>query len=109
MNNLVVSLVVTTKNEAQVLERLLKSLKSQSYLDIEIIVVDNNSTDKTKEIALKYTNLVFSFGPERSSQRNFGAKKATGKYLLFLDADMELEKEVVAECVNLAKAEKLGG
>ena len=65
--------------------------------------MDNNSVDKTKEIARRYTDRVFNFGPERSAQRNFGAKKSGGDYLLFLDADMELEPQVVEECVKVVE------
>jgi len=64
-----------------VIEDLLKSIKKQSYSPIETIIVDNSSIDKTVEIAKKYTKYVFTKGPERSSQRNYGAKKAKGKYL----------------------------
>lgn len=109
MNTNLVSIIITTKNEEEVLERLLKSIKSQTFSRIEIIVVDNNSNDNTKKIAKKYTNNVFNKGPERSAQRNFGAKKAVGKYLLVLDADMELTPNVVSECVaEFEKHKKVG-
>lgn len=65
----------------------------------EIIVVDNNSIDETKQVAKKYANKVFNLGPERSAQRNFGAKNAKGQYLFFLDADMRLSRNVIRECV----------
>lgn len=98
----VVSVVVTTKNEAKSIENCLRSIKKQTYPQekVEIIVVDNNSTDRTMEIAKKYTNRVFNKSPERSAQRNFGVEKARGKYILYLDADMTLSKKVVEECVN---------
>jgi glycosyltransferase involved in cell wall biosynthesis len=95
-----VTAVITTRNEEIVLPTLLESLKLQSYPNIEVIVVDNNSTDKTTAIARKYTTKVFQKGPERSVQRNYGAEKSRGKYLLFLDADMELSPNVIQECVN---------
>ena len=60
-----VSIVITTRNSAQTLCTLLKSIKGQSYKSIEIIVVDNDSTDKTKEIAYRYTRKVYDKGPER--------------------------------------------
>lgn len=94
-----VSIIVTTKNESKNIVRLLTSLKKQTYANIEIIIVDNNSTDDTKALAKSYGN-VYNQGPERSAQRNFGARKATGTYLLFLDADMELTPNVVASCVQ---------
>lgn len=99
--NGLVSVIVTTKNEEDVISRLLKSIKGQSYKRIETIVVDNNSSDRTVEIARRFTNKVFNYGPERSAQRNFGAKKAGGEYSLFLDADMELTKRVVEDCVTV--------
>lgn len=95
-----VSVIVTTKNEQAVIKRLLTSVSAQSYSKIEIIVVDNRSSDKTRLIAKKFTPNVFIAGPERSAQRNFGAKKAKGDYIFFLDADMELTAKVVEMCLK---------
>lgn len=105
----VVSVIITTKNEQDVIENLLKSLKNQTYKKLEIILVDNNSSDLTVKIAKKYGIKVFTFGPERSTQRNFGAKKSKGKYLLFLDADMELSPSVIKECVKVAQEDQVSG
>lgn len=101
-----VSIIITTRNEEEVIERLLSSIKKQNYLQAEIILVDNNSVDKTKEIASKFTSRIYNFGPERSAQRNFGAKIAKGEYLLFLDADMQLSKNVIGECMGVAGGDK---
>jgi len=103
----IVSVIITTKNEENNIENCLKSVKRQTYPQdrIEIIVVDNDSTDRTKEIARKYGK-VYNKGPERSAQRNFGVKKSKGKYILYLDADMMLSEKVVEECVE--KCEKQG-
>lgn len=83
-----VSVIITTKNEEKNIASCLESIKNQTYPQekIEIIVVDNDSIDKTKEIALKYTDKVYNFGPERSAQRNFGVRQAKGKYILYLDS-----------------------
>lgn len=99
MKNPLVSVIVTTKNEEGNIGRLLKSIKKQSYKNLEIIVVDNNSADQTKEISLKFTPNVFNKGPERSAQRNYGVLKANGEYVVILDADMELTKDVVKSCL----------
>jgi len=58
----VVSVIVTTRNEEHNIANCLESIKAQTYPQdkIEIIVVDNNSLDKTKEIALKYTNKIYN-------------------------------------------------
>lgn len=97
-----VSVIIPTKNEEKAIERCLLSIKNQTYKKIEITVVDNNSTDKTKAIARKYAK-VYNVGPERNTQRNFGAKKARGNYLFFVDADMELTPKVIEECIKLAE------
>ena len=62
-----VSVIITTKNEEKHIENLLQSIKRQTYKNIEIILVDNYSTDRTREIARKYTDKIYLKGPERSS------------------------------------------
>jgi glycosyltransferase involved in cell wall biosynthesis len=101
-----ISVIITTKNEAEVIENLFKSLKKQTFRNFEVILVDNNSTDRTKEISKNYTKKVFNFGPERSSQRNYGAKISAGEYVLILDADMVLTKNVLKSCAKKVKEEK---
>jgi glycosyltransferase involved in cell wall biosynthesis len=100
-----VSVIVTTRNNHDTLDACLRSIQDQTYDNFELIVVDNNSTDDTREIAAKYTGKVYAKGPERSAQRNFAATKATGVYLLVIDSDMELSPEVVAQCVAKAEAD----
>ena len=95
------SVVITTKNEEKNIENCLKSIQLQTWTNIEIIVVDNNSSDKTKEISRRYTELVFDKGPERSAQRNHGLIDiATGVYGMFIDADMILTPNLIEACVN---------
>jgi glycosyltransferase involved in cell wall biosynthesis len=97
-----ISIIVTTKNEEKNLGNLLESIKNQTFSEYELIVVDNNSTDRTKYIANKYGAYVFNKGPERSAQRNFGAKNSKGEFLLFLDADMVLENEILNEMISFS-------
>jgi glycosyltransferase involved in cell wall biosynthesis len=100
------SIIIPTKNEEKNTGRLIKSVKNQTVKDIEIIVVDNYSTDKTARVARKFGAKILRFGPERSAQRNFGAKKANGKILFFLDADMEVEKKVLNQAAHLFERNK---
>lgn len=109
MKQLKVSVIITTKNEEKNIANCLESIKKQTYKNLEILVVDNNSSDKTKEIARKFTRLVFDKGPERSAQRNFGAHNATGELVLFLDADMILTPSVVEDCVQRMTENRVGG
>ncbi len=95
-----VSVIVPTRNSARTLETCLMSIRAQRYLRIEIIVVDNESTDQTLQIAHRLANVVGSRGPERSAQRNYGARLARGDYLLFVDSDMALDSGVVNDCLN---------
>ncbi len=74
---------------------------NQTYKNTEIIVVDNHSDDRTKEIARRYTDAVYDKGPERSAQRNYGMlEKSCGQYLMYLDADMILSERVIESCMK---------
>ncbi len=105
MDDPLVSVIVPTYNSARLLETCLTSIKNQSYRNIELIVVDNDSTDTTKHIAQTFTNKVYNKGPERSAQRNFGVKESTGQYVMIVDSDMELSKDVIASCVKKITSE----
>jgi glycosyltransferase involved in cell wall biosynthesis len=104
MNLPLVSVIVPTYNSDSYVEACLRSIKEQSYQQLELIVVDNNSTDETKEIANHYTTHVYDWGPERSAQRNYGVHQSQGEYLLIIDSDMVLSKDVVKSCVETIQA-----
>jgi glycosyltransferase involved in cell wall biosynthesis len=101
-----ISVIVTTKNEENNIANCLNSVNNQTYCNIEIIVVDNNSSDNTKNISRKFNALVYDKGPERSAQRNYGIYKGKGKYVIFLDADMFLSEKVIEECVKIYEADE---
>lgn len=95
-----VTIVVPTYNSALTIEKCLQSIIGQTYSPIELIVVDNNSSDQTFDLALKYTDKVYNFGSERSSQRNFGLiSSGTGEFGMYIDSDMILSPSVVEACV----------
>ncbi|KMP10867.1 glycosyl transferase [Candidatus Nitromaritima sp. SCGC AAA799-A02] len=101
-----VSVVVTTKNEEKHIKNCLNSIKLQNYPAprLEIIVVDNQSEDKTREISLEFTQKVFTKGPERSAQRNYGILDiSSGDYVIFIDADMILAPSLIRTCVETIK------
>jgi len=87
-----ISLCMIVKNEEKVLNRCLSSVAN--FVD-EIIVVDTGSTDSTKEIASRYTNNVYDFEwiNDFSAARNFAASKASGEWILVLDADEYVDEE----------------
>lgn len=98
-----VSVIVPTYNSAATLGDCLQAIEQQTYQAIELIVVDNHSHDATPEIARRLTRHVFTKGPERSAQRNYGVEKARGDYVCIIDSDMQLSPEVISECVAVVR------
>lgn len=103
MKQPLVSIIVPTRNSGTTLEACLDSIKRQSYEPIELIVVDRDSTDGTKDIAKRFTDKVFNHGPERCAQRNFGVANAKGDYVVMIDSDMQLSHGVINACVKVAQ------
>src|SRR5476651_2023307 len=92
-----ISAVITAYNEEKKIAMCLESIKD---LADEIIVVDNDSTDKTAEIARKYTKHVYhqkNNPSEIDLQKNFGFEKASGEWILSLDADEQVTPELMGE------------
>jgi glycosyltransferase involved in cell wall biosynthesis len=104
-SNPLVSVIVPTRNSEAVLGRCLESIKQQTYQNIELIIVDRDSTDATKDVARRYTPHVYNRGPERCAQRNFGVTQASGDYVAIIDSDMELAPEVIEACVLAVQTE----
>ncbi|MCZ7527333.1 MAG: glycosyltransferase [Acidimicrobiia bacterium] len=96
-----VGFVVPTRNSARTIAACLASLRAQEHPDCEIVVVDNHSDDRTREIAATYADEVVVSGPERSAQRNHGARISSGSILVFVDADMRFEPGVAGDVVRL--------
>ena len=99
------SVIVPTKNSAGTIEMCLKSIKNQTYPDIEIIVVDNYSEDGTVEIARGYGAEVFNKGPERCAQVNIGIENTNGEYIYRVDSDFILDSSIISECVEKCEGE----
>ena len=100
-----VSVIVATRNSADTLEICLASIRKQTYDRLEIIVVDNFSTDATREIATKYADSVVLGGPERTSQVNLGFTHSHGGFVYWVGSDFVLESGVVEEAVRAALEE----
>jgi hypothetical protein len=104
-----VSIVIPVYNDAKTLERAVESCLDQSYGSIEVVIVDDCSTDDTPELADKLAadrgNVQVIHHTENLKpfeSRRDGVKRASGDYLLFLDADDRLDPDVCRECVALA-------
>jgi glycosyltransferase involved in cell wall biosynthesis len=101
-----VSVVVPTRNVARTIRACLESVRSQDHPAMELVVVDNDSTDGTFEIAQSLADVAVRGGPERSAQRNRGVELATGEWILWVDSDMVLLPSVTRLAV--AAAERTG-
>lgn len=86
-----VSVIVPCFNYGRYLSQCLDSLLNQTYKNIEIIVVDDESTDNTKEVALGYASkgvkYIWQKNKGLAGTRNTGIKEATGEYVVCIDAD----------------------
>lgn len=101
--NKLFSIILPTRNNLRTIWKCLESIKNQTYANIEVIFIDNFSTDWTYEIAKEYENIlnikVFQVWPERNIQRHFWFEKSTWEYLYFLDSDMYLEPTLVWDAI----------
>ena len=99
-----ISLVINVRNEAENLDRCLKSVKGFAN---EIVIVDMHSTDNSLEIAKKYNSRVFSYRPMKYVEpaRNYALSKAKGKWILLLDPDEVLTSTLKKELLTIIKRE----
>ena len=103
-----VSIIIPSFNEEQYIGNLLESLKKQTVKDFEVIVVDANSKDKTREIAKKYgAKVIIEKRRGIGLARNVGAKSAKGETLIFLDADVVVPKNFVKKVIKNIKGASL--
>jgi len=102
----VISVLILTKNEEN---NIIDCLESASFAD-ELIVIDDESSDRTVQLIKSYGHpfiRVYSrpLNQNFSEQRNFGLAKATGEWVLFLDADEQIPKELIAEIEQITQSE----
>jgi glycosyltransferase involved in cell wall biosynthesis len=98
-----VSVVVPTRNSGRTIATCLESVRDQRWPAVELIVVDNASSDGTREVAERLADVVVEAGPERSAQRNEGIARAGGDWVLWVDADMELPPDTVERSLDAAR------
>lgn len=103
MQDIFFSVVIPTLNEQTYLPKLLQALTKQTFRNFETIIVDANSKDKTRLVFEKFKKniprAVFINVQKQnvSYQRNYGATNSHGYYLIFLDADVEIEPTFLEE------------
>ncbi len=91
MSKLFFSIIIPTYNRAGFIAKTINSVLNQTYANFELIVVDDGSTDNTKEIIAsiddKRIKYYWKENAERGAARNYGIKKAKGDYIFFIDSD----------------------
>lgn len=114
MNSIKISVIVPVYNTGRYLERCLNSIMAQSFQEIEIIIINDCSTDDSLEIIKKYINddkRAILINKEKnegvSSARNTGIKIATGKYVQYIDGDDWVEKDFLKNMYEFAEKENL--
>jgi len=101
-----VSIIIPVYNVQDYLVRCLDSVVNQTYNNIEILIINDGSTDNSKEIIQdykeKYSNIIFydQTNAGQASARNKGIKECSGEYILFVDSDDWIELNCVEECVQ---------
>ena len=92
-----VSIIVPIYNAEKYLKKCLDSLTKQTKKELEFILVNDGSTDKTEEIIKEYQDKRIKYFKNKNQgigkTRNFGISKSSGKYLMFIDSDDYLEKD----------------
>lgn len=98
-----ISVIVPTYNAEKYLTSCLDSILNQSYRNIEVICVNDGSTDKSLDILNNYkekdsrVKIISKLNGGLSTSRNCGIDNSSGEYILFVDADDELEKEAISK------------
>jgi glycosyltransferase involved in cell wall biosynthesis len=100
------SIIIPTLNESKYISGLLDDLLNQEYRQFEVIVVDGRSVDNTKKIIYSYNTkipflkVVDSYKRNVSFQRNLGVNTSKGEYLVFIDADSRIGKNLLKDLNN---------
>lgn len=105
---MLVSVIVPVYNTGPYLDRCIRSILQQTYHDLEIILINDGSTDNSLDICLDFANadsrvkVISKINGGVSSARNAGIDEATGSYCLFVDSDDEIRLGLIKHLVDLA-------
>lgn len=109
-----ISIIVPVYNVEEHLKKCIESLLNQTYSNLEIILIDDGSTDKSGKICDKYSNKyveIYTYHKKNSGSgltRNYGMNKARGKYITFVDSDDYVDKDLIRALVTpILKNEKI--
>lgn len=104
-----ISIIVPFYNSEKYIEKCIYSLINQTYDEIELIFIDDASTDKSYELASKFKQIKIIKNKDNkgvSYSRNLGIEQSTGNYIFFVDSDDYVSKDCIEKLHNLIKQEK---
>lgn len=103
-----ISVIIPTYNRANYIKRALESVINQTYKNVEVIVVDDNSSDNTEEIVKNYSNkhnfikyIKHDKNKGGSAARNTGVENSSGDFIAFLDSDDEWVETKLEKCIKI--------
>ncbi len=108
-----VSIIIPVYNSEKFLPRCLESIINQTYKNLEIIIVDDGSTDNSRKIISDYIqkdtriNLISKKNSGVSASRNIGLEKATGNYVIFIDSDDWIELKTIEKMHDIIVKENV--
>lgn len=107
--NPLVSVIIPVKNGEATLARCLRSIRRSYYRNIEVLVVDDHSTDRTVEIARSFNGRVITAeeGAGANAARNLGAREGKGDIFVFIDSDIVIKRETILGIVERLEEEYL--
>ena len=106
-----ISIIVPIYNAENYLKRCIDSLVNQTYKNIEVILINDGSTDNSEKIIKEYKDKRIKYFKNKNQgigkTRNFGIDKSTGEYIMFCDSDDYFEINACEELIKKAEKEKL--
>lgn len=98
------SIIVPVYNVEKYIKKCLDSIMNQSFKDYEVIVINDGTKDKSMDIVKKYdVKIINQENKGQSSARNHGIKEAKGEYIVFLDSDDTIERDLLKELNEVTK------
>lgn len=109
MGNDLVSIIIPVYNVEKYIERCICSVINQTYKDLQIIIINDGSTDNSDEVCMRYSmqdnriKYIKKTNEGLGLTRNYGLNIATGKYVSFVDSDDYLDNNFVKNCIDYMK------
>jgi len=109
-----ISVIIPMYNASKYIRKTISSILEQDYKDFEVLLVDDGSTDNTKDICIEFENLdnrckyLYKTNSGVSATRNYGIEHANGEYIIFIDSDdYFIDNELFTKCMDVVNRNPL--